>query len=112
VQSEDFRSLASYAGDAFQELLTPFHDREMADEWKMYIPPAAAWIMISSKVLHDLCLKGETSAETQSEEFNPVVWRTWKHRLLELADQTDIDECCRNLSREAVNEMGRIEKGA
>jgi hypothetical protein len=110
VQSEDFRSLASYAGDAFEELLKPFDDREMADDWKMYIPPAAAWIMISGEVLHDFYLKGETSAETQSEEFNPVVWRTWKYRLLELATQEDIDEKCQSLSRKAADEMEQIEQ--
>jgi hypothetical protein len=55
AQSEDFRSLASYADDAFQEILTPFDNREMADEWKMYIPPAAVWIMVGGEALHYLC---------------------------------------------------------
>jgi hypothetical protein len=72
--------------------------------------PAAAWIMISGEVLHDLCLKGETSAETQSEEFNPVVWRTWKHILLELATQEDIDGKRQSLPRKAAVEMEQIEQ--
>lgn len=50
VQSEDFRSLVTYACDAFEVISEPFDNREMADEWKMYIPPASAWIAIGGKV--------------------------------------------------------------
>jgi hypothetical protein len=112
VQSEKFRSLASYAHCAFQEILSSFDDREMADEWKMYIPPAVAWIMIGGEVLHDLCSKREPSAWNQSAIFTPERWQLWKDRFLELADQTDIDEHCQNLSKEAAEEMDRIEQRA
>jgi hypothetical protein len=112
VQSEKFRSLASYAHCAFQETLSSFDDREMADEWKMYIPPAVAWIMIGGEVLHDLCSKREPSAWNQSAIFTPERWQLWKDRFLELADQTDTDEHCQNLSKEAAEEMDRIEQRA
>jgi hypothetical protein len=109
VQSEEFRSLASYASDAFDEILESFDGREMADEWKMYIPPAAAWIMLGGEVLHDLCFN-QASETSESALFTPEKWEVWKDRFLALADQTDIDEHCQGLSREAAEEMVRIEQ--
>jgi hypothetical protein len=110
VQSEDFRSLASYGPCAFRDILSSFDDREMADEWKMYIPPAVAWIMIGGEMLYDLCSKSEPSAWNQTAMFTPGIWQTWKDRLLELASQANIDEYCQCLSREAAGEMERIEQ--
>lgn len=109
VQSEDFRTLASYANDAFDEILESFDDREMADEWKVYIPPAAAWIMLGGEVLHDLCFN-QASETSESALFTPEKWQMWKDRLLALADQMDIDEHCQGLSREAAEDMERIEQ--
>ncbi|KAI4851203.1 hypothetical protein E4T44_02280 [Aureobasidium sp. EXF-8845] len=109
VQNEEFRSLASYAPCAFAEIISSFDDREMADEWKMYIPPATAWIMIGGEVLHDLCSKKVPSQWNQSAMFTPDRWQIWKDRFLALADQTDVDEHCQSLSREAAQEMERIE---
>jgi hypothetical protein len=109
VQSEDFRSLASYAHSGFRQILTPFRDREMADEWKMYVPPAAAWIMLGGVVLHDLCFN-QASDTSESALFTPEKWQTWKDRFFALADQTDIDEHCQGLSRQAAEEMARIEQ--
>jgi hypothetical protein len=110
VQSEDFRSMASYGPCAFREILTSFDDREMADEWKMYIPPAVAWIMIGGEVLHDLCLKRVSYEWNSAAIFTPERWQTWKDRFFALADQADIDEHCQSLSREAAKEMERIEQ--
>jgi hypothetical protein len=110
VQSEDFRSLASYGPCAFRDILSSFNDREMADEWKMYIPPAAAWIMIGGEVLYDLCSKRVPSEWNQSAIFTPERWQIWKDRFSALADQTDINEHCQSLSREAAKEMERIEQ--
>jgi hypothetical protein len=110
VQSAEFRSLAAYADDAFQEILTPFDDREMADEWKMYIPPAVAWIMIGGEVLHDLCSKRVPSEWDQSATFTPERWQIWKDRVWALASLEDIDEHCQSLSRQAADEMERIEQ--
>jgi hypothetical protein len=110
AQSEDFRSLASYADDAFQEILTPFDNREMADEWKMYIPPAAVWITIGGEALHYLCSRGEPFALDQSVMFTLEIWQTWKDRFLELASQDNIDEHCQSLSRKAADEMEQIER--
>jgi len=109
VQSEDFRDLATYARIAFKEILEPFDDREMADEWKMYIPPAAAWVRIGGDVLYDLCFK-KTSEEKKFVMFTPESWRVWKDRFAALADDEDIDERCQGLSREAAEEMERIEQ--
>ena len=110
VQSEDFRSLATYACDAFQEISEPFDTREMADEWKMYIPPATAWIRIGGEVLYGLCFKNETSEEKESAMITAERWQVWKERFLALEDDEGIDELCRGLAREAANEMKRIER--
>lgn len=109
VQSEGFRSLATYACDAFKEILEPFDDREMADEWKMYIPPAAAWVRIGGDVLYDLCFK-KTSEEKEFVIFTPESWRVWKDRFAALEDDEDIDERCQGLSREAAEHMERIKQ--
>ncbi|KAH0287527.1 hypothetical protein M436DRAFT_57577 [Aureobasidium namibiae CBS 147.97] len=109
VQSKDFRSLAIYACDALKEILEPFDDREMADEWKMYIPPAAAWVGIGGEVLYDLCFK-KTSEETEFARFTPESWGVWRDRFAALADDKEIDERCQGLSRTAAEEMKRIEQ--
>ena len=101
--------MASYAVAAFNEIQEPFNDRDMADEWRMYIPPAAAWIDIGGELLYDLCFK-KTSGTKKSALFAPEGWQMWKDRFAVLADQTDIDERCQGLSREAANEMERIEQ--
>ena len=109
VQSESFRTLAFFAHSGLREILTPFGDREMADEWKMYVPPAAAWIMLGGEVLHDLCFK-QASETSESALLTPEKWQMWKDRFFALADPTDIDEHCQGLSREAAEEMVRIEQ--
>ena len=110
VQSEDFRSLATYACNAFQEISEPFDTREMADEWKMYIPPAAAWIRIGGGVLYGVCSKKETSEEKEAAMITSERWQAWKERFVALEDDKGINEYCRGLAREAANEMKRIER--
>lgn len=111
VQSEDFRSLATYACDAFEEIREPFDNREMADEWKMYIPPAAAWIRIGGQVLYDLCFEKALDAK-EFLMFTPESWRMWTERFAALADEKDIDERCQGLAREAAIDMAMIEQRA
>lgn len=111
VQSEDFRSLATYACDAFEEIREPFDNREMADEWRMYIPPAAAWIRIGGQVLYDLCFE-QTSEEKEFAVFTSKSWRMWKDRFAAFADDKDIDEHCQGLAKEAAEEMRGIEHKA
>lgn len=105
-----------YADRAFGNIMQPFDEtREMADEWKMFIPPAAAWITISGQVVHDLCFKEETTEESQVRNWDgssPEKWMQVKQKFMELAEQMDIDDHCRGIAREAAEEMERIEQKA
>lgn len=113
MQREKSSSLF-YADRAFDNILQPFDEtREMADEWKMYIPPAAVWITISGEVLYDLCFKERTVEESQvARRVSPQIWSQAKQRFAALAEQMDIDDHCRGLAREAAEEMERIEQQA
>lgn len=115
TRSEISRSMF-YANRAFWNILQPFDDtRELADEWKMYISPAAVWITISGEVLHDLCFKERTTEDDQvasRDGSSPERWIEVRKRFAELAEQMDIDDHCRGLAREAAEEMGRIEQKA
>ncbi|KAH0032986.1 hypothetical protein KCU78_g2556, partial [Aureobasidium melanogenum] len=113
MQREKASSLF-YADRAFDNILQPFDEtREMADEWKMYIPPAAVWITISGEVLYDLCFKERTVEESQvARRVSPQIWSQAKQRFAALAEQMDIDDHCRGLAREAAEEMERIEQQA
>ncbi|TIA64013.1 hypothetical protein D6C76_09707 [Aureobasidium pullulans] len=92
-----------HAHDAFNEIELPFDDeREMADEWKMYIPPAEAWMSIAGEKLFGLCF--------DKSAFNADRWALWKQRFAELAEQEDIDERCRGFARKAVEKMRGIEQ--
>ncbi|KAK6000886.1 hypothetical protein QM012_002969 [Aureobasidium pullulans] len=104
----------TFAASLFDNILQPFDEnRELADEWKMYIPPAAVWIMISGQVVHDLCFKGRTARENQAElrdDASPEIWMQVKKRFATLSEQTDIDDHCQGLAKEAAQEMERIER--
>lgn len=105
-----------YADSAFWNILHPFDEtREMADEWKMYIPPAALWITISGQAVHDLYFKDQGIEESKVVHRNrssPQTWLQVKQRFAALAEQTDIDDHCRGLAKEAAEEMERIEQKA
>ena len=105
-----------HAHDAFNEIELPFDDeREMADEWKMYIPPAEAWMSIAGEKLSGLCFDKSVIHSAEPHEriqkaFNADRWALWKQRFAELAEQEDIDERCRGLARKAVEKMRGIEQ--
>ncbi|KAG9943268.1 hypothetical protein KCU85_g8798, partial [Aureobasidium melanogenum] len=86
-----------YADSAFSNIMAPFDKtREMADEWKMYIPPATIWIIISGQAVHHLCFKqrNENSQVLHRDGSSPEIWVKVKQRFAELAKQTDIDDRC------------------
>ncbi|THV85912.1 hypothetical protein D6C86_08168 [Aureobasidium pullulans] len=105
-----------HAHDAFNEVERPFDDeREMADGWKMYIPPAEAWISIAGEKLFGLCFDKSVIHSAEPHErirkaFNADRWALWKQRFAGLAEQEDIDERCRGLARKTVESMRDIEQ--
>ncbi|KAI4726158.1 hypothetical protein E4T49_06103 [Aureobasidium sp. EXF-10728] len=103
-----------YANIAFREILQPFDDsRGMAEEWKMYIPPAAVWISICGKVLYECCVRESGAAASEVghiEKSDLERWKQVQQRFEALRKQVDIDEHCRGLASQAAEEMKRIEQ--
>ncbi|CAD0110875.1 unnamed protein product, partial [Aureobasidium uvarum] len=114
TRTDVFTSSMDYANIAFWEILPPFDEgREMADEWKMYIPPAAVWIEICGKVLYEYCFmeRGAVASNViQGQTLYRERWVKVKQRFEALAEQVEIDDHCRGLAREAAKEMQRIEE--
>ncbi|KAI5270679.1 hypothetical protein E4T47_05959 [Aureobasidium subglaciale] len=115
-KSEDWKTeMAFHAHDAFKEVMDGFdeEEREVADAWKMWIPPAVAWIEIAGDVLHKLCFEekgvGGIERSAMMKSFCAERWAEWKSRFEELAAQEEIDEHCRFLARRAAMKMQATE---
>lgn len=80
----------------------------------MYIPPATVWITISGQVVHDLCFKQseEGSQFLHRDGSSPEIWVKVTQRFAELAKQTDIDDRCRGLAREAAKRWSGLSRRA
>lgn len=100
----------------------PYDDtRELQEEWRMYVPPAAMLMLIAGSKLRELCfmnqlLEDDNKHSVQSRWGGRTYclerWTFWKQRFLQLAHDTAIDIPCRVHAKTAYREMGRLDDEA
>lgn len=85
-------------------------------KWRLYIPPAAIWLLIAGAKLHELCFSAvpEASlriitAKSWPRTFCEERWAFWKQRLLEMAQPPGLDEECRELALRTIAKMEEFE---
>ncbi|KEQ90549.1 hypothetical protein AUEXF2481DRAFT_33880 [Aureobasidium subglaciale EXF-2481] len=107
--------MAFHAHDAFREVTDGFdeEEREVADAWKMWIPPAVAWIEIAGEMLPKFLFEekgvGHVEQPAMMKSFRAEEWREWKSRFGETAEQGEIDEHSRYLARQTAEKMQGLE---
>ncbi|KAI5195569.1 malic acid transporter [Aureobasidium subglaciale] len=119
LRSDDWKTeMAFHAHDAMREVMDGFdeEEREVADAWKMWIPPAVAWIEIAGEVLFKLCFDERDVKDDEQpalmKTFYAERWGEWKKRFEEMTEQEEIDGSCRHLVRQAAEKMQDIETRA
>lgn len=91
--------------------------REVQYEWRVYLPPAAIWILGAGEKLHSLCFEdvaggivNPPSPRWPGRGFQPERWGVWKQRFADLASDVEIDERCRGFAARAAEKMGMLER--
>jgi hypothetical protein len=97
----------------------PYDDtRELKDEWRMYVPPAATWILIAGSKIRELCfmdaLPEEDNGHTARLQWGgrtycPGRWMFWKQRFQQLAEDTAIDVQCHEYAKQAFEYMDKLD---
>ncbi|KAI4740849.1 hypothetical protein E4T50_08735 [Aureobasidium sp. EXF-12298] len=92
--------------------------RELPEEWRMYIPPAATWILIAGSKIRGLCFTDELP-ETANQHsircrwggrtFCSRRWDFWKRRFQQLAEDTAISDRCQGYAKQAYGAMDKLD---
>lgn len=92
--------------------------RELQEEWRMYIPPAATWILIAGSKIRGLCFTDELP-ETANQHsircrwggrtFCSRRWDFWKRRFQQLAEDTAIGDRCQGYAKQAYDAMDKLD---
>lgn len=94
-----------YASAAMQEgLEIGYAPQSLSEEWRVFLPPAATWILIAGPKLRELCLNGHRSIAAKPEK-----WVLWKQRFSVFAESIEVDENCRSLSARAARHMEELD---
>jgi len=110
-------SIAMYEGVDW-----PYDDtRELREMWRMYLPPAATWIMIAGSKIRELCFmdqlpeddnKHSVQSQWGGRTYCSGRWTFWKRRFWELAWDTAIDIPCRVYAKTAHKVMDQLDDEA
>ncbi|KAI4728941.1 hypothetical protein E4T49_03311 [Aureobasidium sp. EXF-10728] len=97
----------------------PYDDtREVKEEWRMYIPPAATWILIAGSKIRDLCFMDELPEAANNHTIRskwggraycPERWQFWKQRFEQLAEDVLIGDRCQEYAKQAFEAMNQLE---
>ena len=100
----------------------PYDDtRELQEEWRMYLPPAATWILIAGSKIRELCFMDELPEDCNQHSvrvkwsartFCEGRWRFWKQRFWQLAEDAVIDIRCREYAKQAYDAMDKLDNEA
>jgi len=100
----------------------PYDDtRELREMWRMYLPPAATWIMIAGSKIRELCFmdqlpeddnKHSVQSQWGGRTYCSGRWTFWKRRFWELAWDTAIDIPCRVYAKTAHKVMDQLDDEA
>lgn len=92
--------------------------RELQEEWRMYIPPAATWILIAGSKIRELCFTDELPETTNQHSircrwggrtFCSSRWDFWKRRFQQLAEDTAIGDRCQEYAKQAYGSMDKLD---
>ncbi|KAH0363589.1 hypothetical protein KCU65_g7369, partial [Aureobasidium melanogenum] len=92
--------------------------RELGEEWRMYIPPAATWILIAGSKIRELCYTEELPEAANQHSIRSQWggrtycsrrWEFWKQRFQQLAEDTAIDDRCQEYAKQAFGAMDKLD---
>ncbi|KAG9693587.1 hypothetical protein KCU95_g6872, partial [Aureobasidium melanogenum] len=92
--------------------------RESQEEWRMYIPPAATWILIAGSKIREVCYMKElpeaanqhpVRSQWGGRTYCPRRWDFWKRRFRSLAEDVAIDDRCRGYAKQAHDAMNTLD---
>ncbi|KAG9693694.1 hypothetical protein KCU95_g6347, partial [Aureobasidium melanogenum] len=92
--------------------------RQLQEEWRMYIPPAATWILIAGSKIRELCFMDELSEAANQHSIRsqwggrtycPRRWEFWKRRFEQLAEDAAIDGPCQQYAEQAYDAMAKLD---
>jgi hypothetical protein len=97
----------------------PYDDtRELEDEWRMYVPPAAICMLIAGSKTRELCFMNELPRNDNQHSvrsrwggrtYCPGRWSFWKQRFQQLAEDIAIDVQCRKFAKQAFECMDKLD---
>lgn len=85
-------------------LVSGYEPENVKQEWRVFLPPAAIWILLAGQKMRELCLVGYRNAAPAPER-----WNVWKEKFSTLATTEELDVNCRTLATKAVERMREIE---
>lgn len=92
--------------------------RELHEEWRMYIPPAATWILIAGRQTRELCSLKELPETANQHSIRSQWcgrtycswrWQSWKQRFQRLAEDTAMDDQCQRHAKQAYDAMDKLD---
>lgn len=97
----------------------PYDDtRELQEEWRMYVPPAATLMMIAGRKIRELCFMNQLHADDNKHSvqskwggrtYSAGRWTFWKQRFRQLAVSSVIDVQCREHAKKAYQAMDKLD---
>jgi hypothetical protein len=100
----------------------PYDDtRELKAEWRMYVPPAATWILIAGSKMRELSFMDQLPEDDNQHSvrsrwggrtYCQERWAFWKQQFQHLAGNTAIDAHCRGYAKQAFEAMCKLDNEA
>jgi hypothetical protein len=120
VRANEKPKVSFPASIAMEEGLDKPYDetREAEEEWRMYLPPAATWILIAGSKLRELSFMDQLPEDDNQHSvrsrwggrtYCPERWMFWKQRFQQLAEDTTIDVQCRKYAKQACDAMNDLD---
>ncbi|SMY29908.1 unnamed protein product [Zymoseptoria tritici ST99CH_1A5] len=87
-------------------------DRKIERYWEIYLPPAAAWVLIAGERLYELCFGLVGGGRPEAKYWSKDRWAGWKEKFAVMARGAGIDEDarCMEFARRAEGRMEKIEE--
>jgi hypothetical protein len=123
IRANDKPKVSFPASIAMEEGLDKPYDetRELKEEWRMYVPPAATWVLIAGSKIHELCLMDQLPEDDNQHSvrsrwggrtYCQERWVFWKQRFQQLAEDTAIDARCQGYAKQAFEAMCKLDNKA
>jgi hypothetical protein len=83
-----------------------------AQEWKVLLPAATAWITIAGKTIYKTCLEDHGAGlDLHSQRvWDRARWELWKEQLRGFENRLDFDQKCRGCATRALAKIVKVEE--